>query len=215
MPRSQLKQIFSCNRIIWPWPAFIRAMALLMQPLAFAPLLSIAAVGAAQAADQAAKATPADPPYDIERDCFWQLSHGRGERIDCDFPVRMTPEELKKVQDLTRGVLVDARCNMVVSIERAKITEAINTPDHVFLPPPQPVTCHIETTKVNFPLEFTFQPRVVFKDGKAVKATPGMSADARATRMLSWPVRQWVNSSDDIETAMIRIINLYLKELRK
>ena len=152
---------------------------------------------------------------DTERDCFWQLTRGNGKKIKCDFPVRMTPVELKKVQDLTRGVLLDAHCNMVVDIERRLINEAVTTPDHVFEPPAQPVTCAIITRKKNFPIEFTFRPRVIFKDGKAVQATPGMGAVTRATRVISWPVRQWVNTSDEIEDAMIRIINAYLKQYRK
>ncbi len=151
----------------------------------------------------------------IERDCFWQLTEGRADTIDCDFPVRMTPIELKKVRELTRGVLIDAHCNMVVSIARRLVTEAIDTPDHIFEPPPQPVNCTIETTKRAFPIAFSFRPRVIFKDGRAIEATPGMAAPTRATRVLSWPVRKWVNTSDEIEDAMIRIINAYLKRYRK
>lgn len=151
----------------------------------------------------------------IERDCFWQLTKGNSNRIKCDFPVRMTPDELKKVQELTRGVLTNAECNMVVDIERKLIEEAMHTPDHIFEPPAQPVSCDINTTKKDFTLEFFFKPRVIFKEGQAIEATPGMGAETRATRVISWPVRKWVNSSDEIEDAMVRIINAYLKQYRK
>jgi len=157
----------------------------------------------------------AEPDYDITRDCFWQLTRGNGDKIQCDFPVRMTPEELKKVREITRGVLTDAHCNMVVDIDRSLIDDAVNTPDHTFEPPAQPVTCHINTTKKNFSLELFFKPRVLFKDGKAIEATPGMGAPTRTTRIISWPVREWVNTSEEIEDAMVRIINAYLKQYRK
>ena len=167
-------------------------------------------------------ATPASMAADtsgtvgnIERDCFWQLTKGKNDRIKCDFPVRMTPNELKKVTELTRGVLKDAHCNMVVDIDRKLVLDAMHSPDHIFEPPPQPVTCQVNTTKKDFPLSFFFRPRVVFKDGIAVKATPGMGAETRATRVISWPVRKWVNTSNEIEDAMVRIVNAYMKQYRK
>ena len=152
---------------------------------------------------------------DLERDCFWQLTKGNGDKIECDFPVRMTEAELKKVQEITRGVLKDAHCNMAVDIDRKLIQAAMDNADHVFEPPAQPVTCQIMTTKKDFSLNMHFKPRVIFKQGKAIEATPGMGATARTTRVISWPVRKWVNSSDEIEDAMVRIINAYLKQYRK
>jgi len=165
------------------------------------------------AANNSDKNGEADTP--IERDCFWQLTKGNNDRIKCDFPVRMTPTELKKVTELTRGVLKDAECNMVVDIDRKLVHDAMYTPDHIFEPPPQPVTCNIVTTKKEFSLDFHFTPKVTFKDGTAITATPGMGASTRATRVISWPVRKWVNTSDEIEDAMVRIVNAYLKRYRK
>ena len=104
---------------------------------------------------------------------------------------------------------------MVVNIDRSLIIKAMDTPDHIFEPPAQPVTCKIMTTNKDFPLNFHFKPRVIFKNGIAVEATPGMGAETRTTRAISWPVRKWVNTSDEIEDAMIRIINAYLKQYRK
>ena len=151
----------------------------------------------------------------IERDCFWQLTKGNSDKIKCDFPVRMTAEELKKVQDITRGVLQNAHCNMTVDIDRKLVNDAMYNSDHIFETPEQPVICQIITSKKDFSLNMHFKPRVVFKDGKAIKATPGMGATTRTTRAISWPVRKWVNTSNEIEDAMIRIINAYLKQYRK
>jgi hypothetical protein len=145
------------------------------------------------------------------QDCLTELIHGRKEVISCTFPIRMTEQELESIQKTTRGLLTDASCAMQVSVARKTVDDAISTQDHVFVAPPQPVTCEVMTTKGNFPIAFTFAPRVEFKAGEAVKATPGMADVTGVSRVLAWPVVTWVNSAGLIEKGMLDVVNAYLR----
>jgi hypothetical protein len=131
---------------------------------------------AAGAATRSAASSQSSPVPVAERDCFHELVHGKGSDIACTFPVRMTDEELAGVRKATRDLLQDARCLMTIRIERRLIDEALGAADHVFQAPAQPVTCDVVTSKNTFPITFTFAPRVEFKDGTAVKASPVMNA---------------------------------------
>jgi hypothetical protein len=155
---------------------------------------------------QAAAAVPLPAP-----DCFEQLTKGSGPRIVCAFPVRMTEEELKGVREATRGLLQDASCTMSIDIERKALAEALARPDGTFESSPQPVTCEVKTAKSVLPIKFTFAPRVEFKGGAAVKATPGMANVTGVSRILSWPVKTWVNRSSEIESGMLQVVNAYIK----
>jgi len=160
-------------------------------------------------------ASSEDVPSDLKRDCFWQLAEGTSDRIECTFPAIMTPQERNEVRRLTRNLLQDAHCSVEVSVERALIDEAMTKLSHVFEAPAQPVTCEVHTKKSVFPISSTFAPRVVFKDGAAVEATPGMGKVVGVSPVLGWPVRVWVNRSDLIEDGMLQVINAYLRRRRE
>jgi hypothetical protein len=145
------------------------------------------------------------------QDCLTELIYGRKDVISCTFPTRMTQQELESIQKTTRGLLTDASCAMEVSVARKAVDDAVATADHVFQAPPQPVTCEVLTTKGNFPVAFTFAPRVEFKAGQAVKASPGMASVTRVSAVLAWPVVTWVNRAGLIEKGMLDVVNAYLR----
>ena len=150
-------------------------------------------------------------PRDQDQDCFAQLTGGQTDRIVCEFPVRMTPDELAQVRRATREVLQDANCLMTIDIERRLIDSALAAPDGVFDPPPQPVACEVKTEKSSFPISFTFAPRIEFKGGQAVKASPMMGNVTGVSRILSWPVVTYVNASRQIRDSMLQVVNAYIK----
>lgn len=116
---------------------------------------------------------------------------------------------------LTRNFFQDASCKVEVNVDRALIEEAVTKLNHVFEAPPQPVACQVHTKTSIFPIRSTFSPRVVFKDGVATEATPGMGKVVGVSRVLSWPVRAWINRSDIIKKGMLQVINAYLQWRRE
>lgn len=132
---------------------------------------------------------------------------GKGTEIICDYRAFLTDAERADMRRLSRGLLQDAACRVTVRIARKPVEEALTRPDHVFEAPPQPVRCEITTKDGGFPINATFAPRVVFKGGLAVEATPGLANVAGINRYLAWPVVQYVNRSPGVRRDMMQIIN--------
>lgn len=171
--------------------------------------------GAAVIAGVPVTPTTAAPPAAVaDRDCLAELIEGRGAEIACTFPVRMTDAELEQVRKATRDLLRDARCAMTIRIERRLVTEAVAASDHVFQAPPQPVACDVITARGALAITFTFAPRVEFKGGEAVMASPMMADVAGVSRVLSWPVVTYVNHSSEIRQGMLQVVNAYLRHQR-
>lgn len=151
-------------------------------------------------------------------DCFDNLQKGTGPEIVCNFPVIPSPKEREDMEKNTKGVLKDARCTVAIKIERVLVTRALDEPDYVFQSPPQPVTCdvtaHIRQVST-FPISGTFAPRVVFKGGEATEATAGLDNVAGVTRVISWPVVQYVNRSGMVREGMLKVVNAWVGHMRK
>lgn len=156
-------------------------------------------------------AVEAGNPYKVapEATCFHQLVYGTSEELVCQHPVWMTDEERADVKRLTREYLLDAHCLASVKIARSKVDAALVASDTEFISPPQPVVCEVVTSSGHMPIKATFSPRVVFKGGFAVSATPGLGDVEGINKYLAWPVIQYVNRADRIETAMLAMINAY------
>lgn len=143
------------------------------------------------------------------RDCFAEIERGRGPVLTCKFPTRLTDDEKRDLRSLTRDVLLDARCVVSISIERDQVTTALTATDLEFAALPQPVTCEVVTADKVYPITGTFAPRVVFRDGEAVEATPGLADVVGVPGYLAWPVVQYVNRSGSIRDGMLQAINGY------
>ena len=96
-------------------------------------------------------------------------------------------------------------------LNRGMIERAVQDPDYVFEAPPQPVTCDVKTKSSNVHITATFAPKVTFKGGQAVDGTPGLDNVKGVTRILSWPVKQYVNRAPHVRNTMLQIINAYRK----
>lgn len=149
----------------------------------------------------------------LEKTCFYQLFEGKADskqtKLSCLHPAWLTDAEKEDLKRVTRGYLEDASCLVTIEIERSKLDEAMTAADLVFLSPPQPVTCEIKTYKGPMEITATFAPKVVFKGGAAVEASPGLADVQGVTRVLSWPVVQYVNRSSRITGTMRDMINAY------
>ena len=152
-----------------------------------------------------------DRPKD--RDCLDELIKGRDPQIVCIFPVAMTAEELAELKRITRNVLQDVSCVMNIYVDRRLLDEArADSKDHEFVAPPQPVVCDVTTKSSVVPIKFTFAPKVTFRDGVGVAATPGMDNVTGVTSLVSWPVKTWVNNSSSIRQNMLLIVNAFMKQ---
>lgn len=152
-------------------------------------------------------AKPTLPPP--ERNCFFQLLKSKSATIDCEHPAWLTDEERSDLKRLTRELLQNAECNVKIHIERRVVDNALTASDLTFEAPPQPVTCEITTKNGVVPITATFSPRVVFKGGVAVEATPGLANVAGVNSYLAWPVVHYVNNAARIKGAMLLMINAY------
>jgi hypothetical protein len=148
-----------------------------------------------------------EPPR--ERNCFYQLLEDTGPKIDCEHPAWMTEEEKADLKKLTRGYLLDASCKIKIAIERAKVDAALVGSDLTFESPPQPMTCVLMTSSGEVTIAGTFAPKVVFKDGIAISATPGLANITGVNAYLAWPVVHYVNNAERIGNPMKLMINAY------
>jgi hypothetical protein len=147
------------------------------------------------------------PP--AKRDCFSELERGRGTEIRCVFPTRLTEQEKAELKRITRDLLQDATCVVDIAIERALVSTALAEADHVFEPPAQPMRCEIATRQEPIVITGEFRPRVVFRGGRAVEASPGLGQVQGVSAVLAWPVVQYVNMSATVRDGMLAAINAY------
>jgi hypothetical protein len=150
---------------------------------------------------------PAEPPR--ERNCFYQLLEDTGAQIDCEHAAWLTDDEKADLKKLTRGYLLDARCTIKIAIERAKVDAALIGSDLTFESPPQPMTCLITTSSGEMTVAGTFAPKVVFKDGLSISATPGLANITGINSYLAWPVVHYINNAERIGNPMKLMINAY------
>lgn len=152
-------------------------------------------------------ATAAQPS--ARPDCFAALRHPGGKQLTCTHDAWMTDEERSELQKLTRGYLLDARCTVAVDVARALVDEGLAASDRILDLPPQPVTCQLQTSGGPMTISGTFAPHVVFKDGFAVDASPGLANVTGVNSYLAWPVVAYVNGARHIKSEMAAMINTF------
>jgi hypothetical protein len=175
-------------------------------------LLALFDPDAAMAAQPGAAPSPAPsaaPSLALSDDCFAEVETGTGPDIACLFPMRPSPAERADLEKGSRGYVKDFSCRLTVRIARAEIDKALAATDYVFKSPEQPVVCTITTHKSTFDVTGTFAPEVTFKNGAAISATPGLGNVQGITRVISWPVVQFVNRWPSVRDGMVQIINAY------
>lgn len=183
--------------------------------LGLAGVVGAAAVGAAVSGAMAA-AEPAKPSATAAklaapRDCFEELERGTDAQFVCTYPVALADQERADLQRITRGYLQDVTCAVDVRIDRGLVERAVQDGDYAFQSPEQPVSCDVKTSKSTVHITATFAPRVTFKGGQAVDGSPGLDNVQGVTRILSWPVKQYVNRAPHVRNTMLLIINAYRK----
>jgi hypothetical protein len=155
------------------------------------------------------KAASAPPP-----DCFAAMRNSASAaRLTCTHAAWLTQTERADLMKLTRGYLQDARCTVAVSIDRHLIDEGLAASDRAFSTPPQPVTCHLQTSGGPMTISGSFAPNVTFKDGFAVDATPGLANVTGVNSYLAWPVIAYVNNAPSIKSEMTAMINAFRAQL--
>lgn len=146
-------------------------------------------------------------------DCFASLRQAGAPRLVCVHEAWMTNEERADLQKLTRGYLLDARCTVSVDIERRLIDEGLAASDRVLDLPPQPVICKLQTSGGPMTISGTFAPHVVFKEGFAVDASPGLANVTGVNSYLAWPVVAYVNGARHIKSEMAAMVNAFRAQL--
>jgi hypothetical protein len=149
------------------------------------------------------------PPPSLSEDCFAEIETGTAPEIACLFPISPSPQEREELEKGSRGYVKDFTCRLTVRISRAEIDKALTATDYVFTSPEQPVVCTITTYKSTFDVTATFAPEATFKNGVAVSTTPGLGNVKGISRIVSWPVVQFVNRWPSAREGMLTIINAY------
>lgn len=181
--------------------------------LVFAGLISALSLTVPPAVSEPAVSKPAKPP--LSDDCFAELTSGTSQEIACLFPLSLSEQERADLKANSRGYVDNVTCMLVVRIARAKVDETIAKPDHIFESPDQPVTCTVTSPKSTFDITATFAPRIVIKGDKATEASPGLGNVKGVTRVISWPIVQFVNRWPSIRAGMLQIVNAYRDHARK
>ena len=148
-------------------------------------------------------------------DCFSSLRQPGGKRLVCEHQAWMTEQERADITQLTRGYLLDAKCTVSVDVERTLVDEALAASDRVFDLPAQPVVCALETSRGPMTIAGTFAPKVTFKEGFAVDASPGLGNVTGVNSYLAWPVIAYVNGAGRIKSEMAAMINMFRAQLNK
>ncbi|MGD9783387.1 MAG: hypothetical protein AB7E80_16705 [Hyphomicrobiaceae bacterium] len=164
---------------------------------------------------EGACATEHPPASAVSEDCFDELETGRARDIACRMELALSPNERDELEKGSRGYVKDVACTLLVRIPRAEVETAIAARDFVFQSPDQPVACTVTTHKSTFDITGTFAPRVVFKDDRAVEASPGLGNVKGVSRVISWPVVQFVNRWPSIRAGLLQIVNAYRSHRRK
>ena len=148
-------------------------------------------------------------------DCFAELENGNGAEIACLFPLRLSETEQAELEKGSRGYVKNVVCTMTIRIPRADVERAMTARDLEFKSPEQPVSCTVTTYKSTFDITGTFAPRVEFKNDVAVEASPGLANVEGISRVISWPVVQFVNRWPSIRKGLLQIVNAYRAYARK
>lgn len=173
-------------------------------------MICVAALGDKEGAVREVQ-QPATDNVKENPDCFDELENGTNAVFACRYPVALAEQERKDLKRITRGYLEDVTCSVNVRINRGMVDRAVQDTDYVFQSPEQPVTCDVKTHKSVMRITATFAPKVTFEDGKAVSGSPGLDNIKGVTRVLSWPVKKYVNWSPHVRDTMVLIINAYRK----
>jgi hypothetical protein len=168
-----------------------------------------ARLGAILAIGFAASPTRADPALALSDDCFAEVETGTEPEIACLFIMQPSAQERAELETGSRGYVKNFACRLKVRIARAELDKALAAVDYTFKSPAQPVVCTVTTHKSTFDITGTFAPEVTFKDGVAVSATPGLGNVKGITRVISWPVVQFVNRWPSVRAGMLTIVNAY------
>lgn len=177
-------------------------------PFATLPVVMIAAAVAALIDPVRAQGT-------LPEDCLAELDNRSKPEIACSFPIRLSEEEQAELEKGSRGYVKNVSCTMTIRIDRREVDTAIAATDHVFQSPEHPVSCTVTTHKSTFDVTGTFAPRVVFKNDAAVEATPGLGNIKGVSRVISWPVVQFVNRWPSIRKGLLQAVNAYRAHARK
>lgn len=183
------------------WPRFL------------APFAAFAIAGNMAAIAETPQTPPAEPP--AAEDCFEDLEKGTRAEIVCYFPLKLSPIEQAELEKGSRGYIKNVDCTMTIKVARSLVEAAITASDHVFQSPEQPVSCTVTTHKSSFDITATFAPRVVFKGDVAVEASPGLANVKGVSRVISWPVVQFVNRWPSIRKGLMQVVDANRAHRRK
>lgn len=191
--------------------AAVAAAPIVSTPARGEPPGTVAAPTASPDADAGAPPAGADT---VSQDCFDELENGTAAQITCMFPLRLSATEQAELEKGSRGYVRNVACTLTISIPRGDVEAALAARDHIFQSPEQPVTCTVTTHKSAFDITATFAPRVIFRNDEAVEASPGLANVKGVTRVLSWPVVQFVNRWPSIRKGLLQIVNAYRAHAR-
>lgn len=157
----------------------------------------------------------AQPPAHAQADCFEMLEQGSGDEITCEAPLRLSAEERAELEAGSRGYVTDVACTLSIRISRSLVERAIWEDDYVFQSPQQPLVCRVTMPKRTLDITATFAPRVTIAKGEAIDASLGLDNVEGVSRVLSWPVKQFINRWPSIRVGTLQAVNAYRAHARR
>ncbi len=168
-------------------------------------------------------AAAAAPPATMKA-CFAELERGSNPEIVCQFPLQPSQAERDELEKQTSGYLKQVDCVVSIRIERAQISAAIASADHMFQAPPQPVACKVTMPGKKagdaigpdqvIPITGTFAPKVTIREWVATQASPGLANVQGVSRVISLPVVAYLNRAGFIREGMLKTVNAWMVHLR-
>ena len=137
--------------------------------LALAVLGSTALATPAAALEEGAGEAKAIDACDKRLCTILQGKEAKGDDLKCDLTKTWAKSTLKEAdQRQVQWTFGDARCSVQINLSRATIVQAISAGGKLWVPP-HTAKCLVEQDGGVKTLTATVAPKIVFKDGKAVK----------------------------------------------
>lgn len=145
--------------------------------------------------------------------CIENLENKALNFLDCTLYFNLDKQTQRSLKGISAGMVQNATCKTNVFLAKKKITTALLNAQ-VLRISKHPVKCKIRTSGKPLLADFNMAPKIRFAEGKAVEARPGMSEVNGLPELLAVLLTNWVNSSKEIESSILKEVNQSLLKIQ-
>jgi hypothetical protein len=146
--------------------------------------------------------------------CIENLENKALKFLDCTLYFNLDKSTRKSLNGISAGMVKNAKCKTKIFLAKNRITAALRKAQ-ILRVSRQPVRCNIYTAGEPLSARFHMAPKIRFAGGKAVEARPGVSNVQGLPELLAELLTNWVNSSQAIESAVLKEVNKSLKKIER